>query len=278
MKYYRFESLLQNIDCALMDYKTKVSNPLLTHIAMTLEDSPKIVAKKLYESSVIYIHPDGFDEWVDVLVLLEQKQKLPIKLIIITGSDFFVDDDILEILFAFLPDTKFWISNYIGTSPRVKILPLGVSTSYEKPIIKLCNFGISHFSETSQSRSSLLDYMEIYPEIKDYLLPKMLNEDYLKSLASLRFTLTPMGNGFDTGRFWESIMVKTIPIVENIEYYQNLKIRYPKLPFIMLDTWEEFMDLKDSLTEEKYNEITEDSDNSIITEGYWLNKIFTIIR
>ena len=260
-----------------MDYKTKETNPLLTPISVTLEDSPKEVSKKLYESKVIYIHPDGFDEWVDILVLLEQRKKLPIKLIIITGSDFFIDDDILEILFAFLPDTKFWISNYLGTSDKVEMLLLGVSTSYNKEIVKKCNFGISYVSETSKSRSSLLDYLDDNPDMKEYYIPKMVNDEYLNALASLRFTIAPMGNGFDTGRFWESIMVQAIPIVENIEYYQNLKVRFPKLPFIMLDNWEELASFKDTLNEEKYNEIMVNADRNIILEDYWLNIIYNII-
>jgi hypothetical protein len=265
--------ILPYIDCALMDHKTKKSNPLFKDIALTLEDSPKEVAKKLYESRVICIHPDGFDEWSDILVILEQKKKLPIKLIIITCSDFYVDDEILEILFAFLPNTKFWISNYIGCSDKVEMLPLGISTSYNNEIIKKCNFGISYVSATSESRKIFLKYLDDTPSIKEYVMPKMPHDKFLEALASLRFTLAPMGNGFDTGRFWESIMVKTIPIVENIEYYQNLKERYPNLPFIILDTWEELINLKDSLTEEKYNEMMEHADRNVIIEDYWLEKL-----
>lgn len=72
---------------------------------------------------------------------------------------------------------------------------------------------------------------------------------YLMELSSSRFCLCPNGNGIDTHRFWESIYVKTIPVVTNsinISFYKDL-------PMIVLNTWNDLINEK--LTEERYQSI-----------------------
>ena len=82
-----------------------------------------------------------------------------------------------------------------------------------------------------------------------------------------------MGNGFDTLRFWESLMVKAIPIVLAHDFYENLKFQYNHIPMIVLNSWDELDSIE--LTAEKYNALWKDID--IILESYWRNKIYKYI-
>ena len=50
------------------------------------------------------------------------------------------------------------------------------------------------------------------------------------------FNLCPVGNGFDTHRIWESLLVKTIPIMVDSEFTRNLASL--NFPILVLDSWE----------------------------------------
>ena len=72
--------------------------------------------------------------------------------------------------------------------------------------------------------------------------------EYLDQLSRHRFCLCPEGNGIDTHRIWESIYVKTVPIVKrsiNIEFYTHL-------PILIVDEWTDLREI--ILREGKYNE------------------------
>ena len=72
---------------------------------------------------------------------------------------------------------------------------------------------------------------------------------YLKELGESFFTLSPDGNGVDCHKHWESLYLRTIPIVtksRNMEFYKDL-------PFLMIDDWDDYQKL--NLSKELYEEI-----------------------
>jgi hypothetical protein len=142
--YLKQRSFFPFVDYALFDEKTLNINQYYKEKAICIEESPKNVVPKLYSASILMIHPDIFDKWTDILLELTQRKPLNnIKLFIIHGSDFFVDDAIMEIMNAFFPNAIFWIQNYIGLSDKCKLLPIGVMYDYNEPIIKNKLFAIS---------------------------------------------------------------------------------------------------------------------------------------
>lgn len=59
-------------------------------------------------------------------------------------------------------------------------------------------------------------------------------KNYLTDLKSYRYSLCPQGNGYDTHRFWESLYMKTIPIVKRTvmtEFWSNY------FPIVLIDNW-----------------------------------------
>ena len=108
---------------ALMDDETIVTNPKYAHIGYTFESVPSEVSKKLYESNIIYIHPDGYEKWKNILLLLNKRKALPIKVIVFSGSDYYFDDNTIQELYESLLNTEFWIQNYTGIKQeRFRIL------------------------------------------------------------------------------------------------------------------------------------------------------------
>lgn len=60
---------------------------------------------------------------------------------------------------------------------------------------------------------------------------------YIQNLSEFKFNLCPRGNGLDTHRIWESLMVKSVPILLKNKFSENF-INLG-LPFLLLDEWEE---------------------------------------
>ena len=273
--YLKQKSFLPFVDYALFDKNTLEGNEYYKEKAICIEEDPKTVVSKLYSASIIMIHPDIFDKWTDILILLAQKKSLNnIKLFIIHGSDYFIDDDIMEIMNAFFPTATFWIQNYIGSNEKCKLLPIGVVSDYNESIVKKKLFAISYVSYNSFYREEFYQFLYDYEQFKlDYYTPITDGLTYFKNISELYFTACPMGNGFDTLRFWESLMLKTIPIVKEHTFYDALKEYYPKLPYIKVSSWDDLPALVESLTIEKYNEMMKDFDIECLKESFWLNQI-----
>jgi hypothetical protein len=278
--YLKQRSFFPFVDYALFDEKTLNINQYYKEKAICIEESPKNVVPKLYSASILMIHPDIFDKWTDILLELTQRKPLNnIKLFIIHGSDFFVDDAIMEIMNAFFPNAIFWIQNYIGLSDKCKLLPIGVMYDYNEPIIKNKLFAISYVSYNSFYREEFYQFLFDYEQFKlDYYIPITNIDIYIKNLSGMYFTACPMGNGFDTLRFWESLMLRTIPIVKNHTFYDALNDYYPKLPYMKVSSWDELPALVESLTVEKYNEMMKDFDIECLKESFWISQLEQIIH
>jgi hypothetical protein len=278
MRFFHYEDVIPYLDLALLDSETIVTNPNYASKGVTLETKPADVAKKLYESKIVYIHPDSYEKWKNILILLHKKKLLPIKLIIMSGSDYYFDDDVLNELYEAFSETEFWIQNYTGVKgERISILPIGVAAQYTEDIEKTYLFGISYFSNSGGFREEFIEFLNSNEEMKNYCTPKVPLEEYLNLLSKFYFTVCPMGNGFDTHRFWETLMVGTVPIVKKHDYYDNLLFQYPKIPIIVVDSWEELPALIETLTQEKYNSICTTADICMGETDYWINKIHTIL-
>lgn len=78
------------------------------------------------------------------------------------------------------------------------------------------------------------------------------HKSYLNNLSKYKFSICPQGNGIDTHRFWESLAVGTIPIVERSHFSEN----FQKLgvPVYVLDSWEELEMLNSEHLSEFYSE------------------------
>lgn len=81
------------------------------------------------------------------------------------------------------------------------------------------------------------------------LRDKLPFETYLNDLSRSMFAVSPNGNGIDCHRTWESLYLKTTPIVTrsvNTEQYSHL-------PMIVIDSWDDMGDLQ--LNKDTYNSI-----------------------
>ena len=262
MKYFNHHSLIHYIDIALMDTYTLTHNPKFINIAVTFDSDYN---EKLTNSKIIYIHPNVIDKWKTIVFELNINPKL----FLFFGSDISIDNEIQEFGSRF-PEAEFWIQNYTGIlAGPYKILPIGINEDYIGSIVKTHTLGISYISDNGGFRREFLQYLHYNTNLHKYLLPKSDIPTYLENLSKCYFSVCPMGNGFDTLRFWESLMVKAILIVLAHDFYENLKFQYNDIPMIILNSWDELESL--DLSVDKYNSLWNDVD--IILESYWVGKI-----
>ena len=273
MKYFHYHNLIPYFDMALMDSETIVTNPKYQSIGYTLESNPKDVSKKLYESKVIFIHPDSFEKWKNILILLNKRKPLPIKLIVFSGSDYYFDDETLEEIYTNLPNTHFWIQNYTGTKQdKFTILPIGVKDDYLDTPEKNYLLNISYFSNNGGFREELIDFLNTDESMKQFCTPQVPQEEFYPLLSQFYYNVCPMGNGFDTHRFWETLMVGTVPIIKSHDYFDNLLYQYPTLPVIVVKSWLELPQLITTLSVERYNELFNKANLDIIYSKFWETK------
>ena len=279
--YLKQRSFLPYVDYALFSKETMKmhNNQFYKDKAIYFEDPPKEVVPKLYSAKVLSLHPDDFDTWTDILIELSKKNPFTnLKLIIIHGSDYLIDDILMEVINSFLSTTTFWIQNYMGINLKQnKLLPIGVISDYNSEIVKKYMFNISFVTYNSFYREEFYQFLKDNDDFtKKYYKMKTDMPTYFKQMSEVYFTACPMGNGFDTHRFWEALMLKTVPILKKHTFNEALRDYFPNLPFIEIESWDDLPALVDSLTVEKYNEIMEKADLESLKEDYWIEKIHTL--
>ena len=95
--------------------------------------------------------------------------------------------------------------------------------------------------------------------------------DYIREMASHRFTLSPRGNGIDCHRTWEALHLGSIPVVE-----RSLAMRYfEELPILYVD---DFTQVDEALLERAEKTLAPKKKNlEMITFGYWKKRILATL-
>ena len=79
-----------------------------------------------------------------------------------------------------------------------------------------------------------------------------------------------MGEGFDTYRFWETLMVGSVPIVKDHVFYDTLQDFFPDLPMIRLKSWEDLLGLE--LQEVEFPDLP------YMKNKFWIEKLQSIVH
>jgi hypothetical protein len=191
--------------------------------------------------------------------------------VIVCGNDDndFPDDfkDIVEVIENHKNILCFWCQNCTIETNKIKNIPIGLdyhSMSYDTPHLV---HGQKHIPPTVQETQILEiknDFLPLkdckslcianfhlamdmykrervrlpaYNKLKNNSCIKFLERqsrtDYMKELKEVAFAICPSGNGLDTHRLWETIVLGRIPIVNKT----GLKV-YKDLPILEVEDWE----------------------------------------
>ena len=94
---------------------------------------------------------------------------------------------------------------------------------------------------------------------------------YLKILGGYEFVASPPGNGIDCIRTWESLCLKTIPIVKDspaTRYFRSIG-----LPLLLIRQWSELEGMNREKLHKKYGEMRKGFSCEAIYFDYWEEKI-----
>lgn len=279
-KAFQLGSILPYCDLMLVDLSDVELYAEYTHKLLRWNDPPKVVTERLSTAKIIYMHQNGFDKWTDILLYIQQRKPLPVKLFIYFGSDYCIGEEHMEIMTAFFPNTEFWIQNWFGTFPTCKLLPIGTNSMVSNMLPKSKPLGISFLLNYigNEKREDFFTFLDKTPGILPYCLPKGNFQEYMKSLSECYYSVCPMGEGYDTFRFWESLLVGSIPIVKDHPFYDILEHYYPNIPIYRVKEWDDLLTFISEFDTNKYNEKMQNADLSCLEEDFWISKIKTIIH
>lgn len=96
--------------------------------------------------------------------------------------------------------------------------------------------------------------------------------NFLNKIYSHKFIFAPRGNGIDTHRLWESLYLRSIPIVKKCIGMED----FYDLPILFVDDWE---NITEDFLNEKYEEIiSKEYPLYKLKIGYWFEKITNILE
>lgn len=276
MKFFRHTCLYPFVDYVLTSKEKQADlHETLQSKCIVYTDPPKEVVEKLKKAAVLYVYPDSFDQWTDILLFLHQKSPLPVKLMIFADSDIAFANMHMDALFAFFDKTEFWIQNWTGYHERATLLPLGMSdTLPELESQKESPLGISFLNHYigCKARDNFFAFLHSHQEILPYCFPKTGFQDYCQRVSKCAYHTCPMGEGYDTYRFWESLALGTIPVVVNDLFYESLDYHYPTIPMLQLENWDELPSLLPTLQAQTIPELP------YLYESYWVSKLKEVLH
>ena len=225
-----------------------------------------------------FIEKDEIIEWDRFLSLLKEievpvvrnddivyhKYDFKYPKVFIGGGDW----EINQSNFSITPELKLMIGTNLNIEKNEKILgmPIGMpSLSHDKIIgdldkiikknketkqyVNMCYCGFRDSTyESERSFVRNLFENENWVTSTTYDRTEDGHSKYLNNIYNHKFILCPRGNGIDTHRIWETLYLRSIPIVKKCTAMSH----FYDLPILWIDDWKE---INFEFLEEKYNEI-----------------------
>lgn len=134
------------------------------------------------------------------------------------------------------------------------------NSRFQKTHLLYCNF------DTSTNPNSRNTVHQTFVN-QDFVLSASRKpfEEYLIDLKSSHYVLSPNGRGVDCHRLWETLLMGSIPVVENsinISFYKHL-------PILIIDDWQQ---VNEQFLREKLDQFQNTTPQECYLD-YWIKKI-----
>lgn len=188
---------------------------------------------------------------------------------------------------CYVPDNliMWYAQNLNFKHPRIQPIPIGLENNHWHPYKRdILNAKIALSNKNKRIKTALCQFNPCtYPSERDNLFSMVINEhipgdvfyclngvnfeSYVDNLLNYDFCLCPRGNGIDTHRMWEAILLGCIPIVK--KYHTHIFEK--ELPVVYVNSWQ---DINNEFLESEYNRIDRSLFNTpILTKSYWKTRI-----
>ena len=167
---------------------------------------------------------------------------------------------------------------------RIEILPYGIKNrnSLVDGRLGILNFDIPHHDNKKNKIYSSFNILKNKERVNVFKISKESKnidsknyanrKNYIRNLSSYKFNLCPPGKGLDTHRFWESLIVKTIPVVKRSNFIENLN-RFD-IPMLIVEEWEELYDISENDLSTLYKKYAKKlNENDYLKFEFWIDLI-----
>jgi hypothetical protein len=137
---------------------------------------------------------------------------------------------------------------------NLRYLNNGILKDFKTVFPSKNKFILSSFNQGTNP-SERINLLKLSTEIDNIDVINYLNhKDYIEGLSAYMYNLCPVGNGSDTHRLWESLMVGTIPIMIKSDFSLNfLEIG---IPILLVNEWNDLQNLGSDYLNENYTNLS----------------------
>ena len=98
----------------------------------------------------------------------------------------------------------------------------------------------------------------------------------MDTLSEYKVSVCPPGNGVDTHRIWESLLVETLPIVKKSHFTKNLFSL--GVPLVLVNSWNELQSINENFITDVYsNNLTKLKEQRFTENLFWMDKLKNIL-
>ncbi len=243
------------------------------------DESKSIDPKNIKNKDIVFVNTDVIDIFFRTIF-----QEIKNDFILIThNSDVNIESSHLEMI-----DSRVihWFAQNLNieNKEKVSLIPIGLENLrrlkhgrrkwFSDPNKEKTKFILSSFNEFTNYKKR----GEINSTFRDNILIDVNKfekvEDYFSNLQDYRFIICPEGNGLDTHRIWEGILVNTFPILKISNFTQILQNE--GIPAIYIEKWEEINDFKEKDLNKIYQDLLKTNTKEYILFNYWKDRINNI--
>lgn len=128
---------------------------------------------------------------------------------------------------------------------------------------------LTNFEERSGIAKSLVNNLIDYKEFSSV-------SSYFNNLIDYRYVICPAGNGLDTHRVWESLLLKIVPIHKINNF--TLILKNNGVPGLYIESWEDLNNYTKEQLDKYYADFNEEDFKKFSSTDYWLNKFSKLKR
>lgn len=267
-------SIALNIDS---NYKSNIVKNQLSNIqakCFVFEDNtPAVIPNEIKNAKTIFVYTHILNFFFsNILPQIEH----PITLIT-HNSDAGIDSNYLQYIDS-NKIKKWYCQNRYINHPKLISLPIGIANSQwphgnQQMLCKIVNENIQKTNlvfknfdiDTNYNSRTICNNVTNANNI--HMSPYTTNENYWKQISASNYVIAPHGNGVDSHRIWESLILKTIPVVQ----YHECFSQFTDLPILFVNDWN--MVTANFLTDNLQKIQTKMQYLQILDIAFWKNKL-----
>jgi hypothetical protein len=176
--------------------------------------------------------------------------------------------------------------NLLNESQNITAIPIGLENLHFMKnglIDRYRSFVFTHKIGSCEKDNLIFGAFNIWtnPEVRQKVLSEIMSSRYKDSfklvpqhmyretLARSLFSISPPGNGPDCHRTWESIYVKTVPVILRGFLAKSLVI---DLPLVEVDSYDEFLSKSPDELKQLYDRVMS-KPSKMAYASYWINRL-----